>query len=70
VRSNRGGIPEAIGDFGKTIELDKNFVENTSNEIIDKSKNGYKINKILNKTKNFTWREIVNKELEIIGGKI
>jgi glycosyltransferase involved in cell wall biosynthesis len=65
VGSNQGGIPEAIGEVGKTFELDEKFVENISNEIVYKLKNGYDTNKILNRVKNYTWEETVKKEIDV-----
>lgn len=65
VGSKVGGIPEAIGAVGETFELDENFVDNISKSIINKLKNGYDMDKILKRVKNFTWEEIVEKEIEI-----
>lgn len=65
VGSKVGGIPEAIGAVGETFELDENFVDNISKSIINKLKNGYDMDKILKRVKNFTWEETVEKEIEI-----
>jgi glycosyltransferase involved in cell wall biosynthesis len=65
VGSNRGGIPEAIGEDGKTFELDNNFVENISSHILSILMSGYNIENILRHSKNYAWEMVTKKELDI-----
>lgn len=66
VGSNRGGIPEAIGGVGETFELDENFVDNISKEIIYKINQGFEIRKLLGRSKKFTWNNLVKKEINLL----
>jgi glycosyltransferase involved in cell wall biosynthesis len=66
VGSDRGGRPEAIGEVGKAFKLDKSFSENISNEILDKIEKGYDMEKLINRSKKFSWKDLAKKELNII----
>jgi glycosyltransferase involved in cell wall biosynthesis len=65
IGSNKGGIPEAIGDVGKTFELNEDFIFNISSNIVNILNIGYDVKKILNRVKNYTWDNLVDKEIEV-----
>lgn len=66
VGSERGGIPEAIGPYGKTFGLNQNFEKNISSHIIEILKNGYEKQKMIERAKQYTWEKIAKKEIEIL----
>jgi glycosyltransferase involved in cell wall biosynthesis len=64
VGSHAGGIPEAIGNVGDFYKLDNEFIDRVSKSILYNLKNGYDIQKILKRAKEYTWKDIAKKELK------
>lgn len=66
VGSNAGGIKEALGECGSSIDLKNElFIENFAKEVIDVLKNGYCKKTLINHAKKFTWDKIIEKEVDI-----
>ncbi len=67
IGSSNGGIPEAIGFDEYVVEEGENFEERFAKRVIDVLKNGYDRNRLIERAKNFTWEEVVKREIEIYG---
>ncbi|KAF2955574.1 glycosyl transferase group 1 [Marinitoga sp. 38H-ov] len=65
IGSNNGGIPEAIGFEEYIVEDDDNFEYRFAKRVREVLKNGYDRNKIIDRAKEFTWENIVDKEINI-----
>jgi glycosyltransferase involved in cell wall biosynthesis len=65
VGSSNGGIPEAIGFPEYVIEEGDQFEERFAKRVIEVLKEGYDVNRILERAKGFTWKEIVRREIDV-----
>ncbi|KAF2959886.1 glycosyltransferase family 4 protein [Thermotoga sp. 38H-to] len=65
IGSSNGGIPEAIGFPEYVIEEGDQFEERFAKRVIEVLKEGYDVNRLLERAKGFTWRNIVEKEIGV-----
>jgi glycosyltransferase involved in cell wall biosynthesis len=65
IGSSNGGIPEAIGFPEYVVEEGDQFEERFAKRVVEVLKEGYNINKLLERAKEFTWKNIVGKEIEV-----
>jgi glycosyltransferase involved in cell wall biosynthesis len=65
IGSSNGGIPEAIGFPEYVIEEGDQFEERFAKRVIEVLKEGYDVNRILERAKGFTWKEIVRREIDV-----
>lgn len=70
IGSNRGGIPEAIGEDGLALSLEENFVETVSEKICLEELNEHMFYKIAENTKQYTWKNIINEEISVYKGDL
>ncbi|MBP8945608.1 MAG: hypothetical protein KBG25_06910, partial [Paludibacteraceae bacterium] len=63
--SNNGGIPEAIGEGGIVVNEGENFEKRFAEGVIKILKNPIDKNFLRNRASEFSWDNIVKKELEI-----
>jgi glycosyltransferase involved in cell wall biosynthesis len=66
VGSSNGGIPEAIGFDEYVVKEGENFEERFVRKVIDVLKSSYDRNKLIQRAKEFTWEEIVRREISIL----
>jgi len=67
VGSNNGGIPEAIGFKEYVVEEGKDFEVRFADKVVEVLKNGYDPDRLIQRTKEYTWEKIVEKEIKIYG---
>ncbi|MGB9821347.1 MAG: glycosyltransferase family 4 protein [Pseudothermotoga sp.] len=65
VGSSNGGIPEAIGFSEYVVEEGDNFEERFAKRVVEVLREGYDMNRLLERAKGFTWRSIVLAEMRI-----
>ncbi|QTA38562.1 glycosyltransferase [Thermosipho ferrireducens] len=65
VGSNNGGIPEAIGFEKYVVKEGDNFEKRFANKVVEVLRNGYNKGDIIKRAKEFTWKKIVEKEVEV-----
>jgi glycosyltransferase involved in cell wall biosynthesis len=65
IGSSNGGIPEAIGFEEYVVEEGDQFEERFAKRVVEVLKEGYNINKLLERAKEFTWKNIVFAEMRI-----
>ncbi len=65
IGSSNGGIPEAIGFPEYVIEEGDQFEERFAKRVIEVLKEGYDVNRLLERAKGFTWKEIVRREIDV-----
>jgi teichuronic acid biosynthesis glycosyltransferase TuaC len=65
VGSFNGGIPEAVGDCGILVSDGEDFEKRFSDAVIDLLKSGISKDKIINRSRSFTWSIIIKKEMEV-----
>ncbi|MGQ9856720.1 MAG: glycosyltransferase [Fervidobacterium sp.] len=65
VRSNNGGIPEAIGFSEYVIEEGEDFEERFAMKVVDVLENGYDALRLIERAQRFTWNEIVKREISV-----
>ncbi|MBO8161186.1 MAG: glycosyltransferase family 4 protein [Thermosipho sp. (in: Bacteria)] len=65
VGSSNGGIPEAIGFEEYIIEEGDNFEKRFATKIVEILREGYDPKKLIERSKKFTWKRIVEKEVEV-----
>lgn len=65
IGSSNGGIPEAIGFPEYVVKEGDQFEERFAKRVVEVLKEGYDMNRILERTKGFTWKEIVRKEIDV-----
>jgi glycosyltransferase involved in cell wall biosynthesis len=65
VGSSNGGIPEAIGFPKCVVEEGDQFEERFAKRVVEVLKEGYDMNRILERVKEFTWKNIVGKEIGV-----
>lgn len=70
IGSDRGGIPEAVGEDGLALSLEANFVETVSENICLKDLNEHIFYKIAENAKKYTWENIVKKEISAYKGDL
>lgn len=66
--SSNGGISEAIGFPEYIVEEGKNFEERFAKKVIEILEKGYNREQLLKRAKEYTWDNIVKKEIEIYEG--
>ena len=64
VGSNVGGIHEAVGKYGIVVDRDECFEANMANSIINIMKSGYNKELLIKHAEQFSWENIVKKEME------
>ncbi|KAF2960921.1 glycosyltransferase family 4 protein [Fervidobacterium sp. 2310opik-2] len=65
IGSSNGGIPEAIGFPEYVVQEGENFEERFAKKVVEVLEHGYDANKLIERSKGFTWRNIVAKEIEV-----
>lgn len=65
VGSSNGGIPEAIGFPEYVVQEGENFEERFAKKVVEILEHGYDASKLIERSKEFTWKNIVAKEIEI-----
>ena len=65
VGSSNGGIPEAIGLEEYVVKDGDDFEERIADKVVEILRNGYDPERLINKVANFTWENIVKKEVEV-----
>jgi len=65
VGSSNGGIPEAIGFPEYVVQEGENFEERFAKKVVEVLVHGYDANKLIEKSKGFTWKDIVAQEIEV-----
>lgn len=65
IGSDRGGIPEAVGDRGSVFPLDEKFAKLVSEKAIKLFKENNNVLKIIQGIEQFTWESIVKKEIAL-----
>ncbi|HOJ89410.1 MAG TPA: glycosyltransferase, partial [Pseudothermotoga sp.] len=65
IGSNNGGIPEAIGFSEYVVEEGDNFEERFAKRVVEVLREGYDMNRLLERAKGFTWRNTVFVETRI-----
>ena len=65
VGSSNGGIPEAIGFEEYVVKDGDDFEERIADKVVEILRNGYDPERLINKAANFTWENIVKKEVEV-----
>ena len=65
VGSSNGGIPEAIGFDKFVVEEGEEFEKRLADKVIEILKDGYDPKILLERAKDYTWENIVRKEIEI-----
>jgi glycosyltransferase involved in cell wall biosynthesis len=65
VGSSNGGIPEAIGFPEYVVKEGDQFEERLAKRVVEVLKEGYDMNRILERVKEFTWKNIVGKEIGV-----
>ena len=65
VGSSNGGIPEAIGFKECIVNEGEHFEEMFANKVVEILKNGYDSEELIQRVKEFTWKKIVEKEIEV-----
>jgi glycosyltransferase involved in cell wall biosynthesis len=67
IGSSNGGIPEAIGFPEYVVKEGDQFEERFAKRVVEVLKEGYDMNRILERVKEFTWKNIVGKEIDVYG---
>ncbi|MGB9790507.1 MAG: glycosyltransferase family 4 protein [Thermotoga caldifontis] len=65
IGSSNGGIPEAIGFPEYVVKEGDQFEERFAKRVVEVLKEGYDMNRILERVKEFTWKNIVGKEIDV-----
>lgn len=65
VGSSNGGIPEAIGFKEYVVEEGKDFEKRFAERVVEVLKKGYNPSTLINRAKEYTWSEVVRKEVDI-----
>jgi glycosyltransferase involved in cell wall biosynthesis len=65
IGSDRGGIPEAIGNKDAIFSLEDDFIENASKHILNILENGFFQGKILKRVEAYTWEHITDKVIKL-----
>jgi glycosyltransferase involved in cell wall biosynthesis len=65
IGSSNRGIPEAIGFPEYVVEEGDQFEERFARRVVEVLNEGYDVNRILERAKGFTWRNIVEKEIDV-----
>jgi len=65
IGSDKGGIPEAVGDRGSVFPLDEKFAKLVSEKAIKLFKENNNVLKIIQGIEQFTWESIVKKEIAL-----
>jgi glycosyltransferase involved in cell wall biosynthesis len=65
IGSSNGGIPEAIGFPEYVVEEGDQFEERFAKKVVQVLREGYDMNKLLERVKEFTWKNIVGKEIDV-----
>jgi glycosyltransferase involved in cell wall biosynthesis len=65
IGSSNGGIPEAIGFPKCVVEEGDQFEERFAKRVVEVLKEGYDVNRILERVKGFTWRNTVFAEIRV-----
>jgi glycosyltransferase involved in cell wall biosynthesis len=65
IGSSNGGIPEAIGFPEYVVKEGDQFEERLAKRVVEVLKEGYDMNRILERVKEFTWKNIVGKEIGV-----
>lgn len=65
VGSSNGGIPEAIGFPEYVVQEGENFEEMFAKKVAEILKHGYDAKKLIERSKEFTWKNVVAMEIEI-----
>jgi glycosyltransferase involved in cell wall biosynthesis len=65
IGSSNGGIPEAIGFNEYIIEEGKNFDERIADKIVKILKNGYDSEILIQRSKEYIWKKIVENEINL-----
>jgi len=65
IGSSNGGIPEAIGFPEYVVQEGENFEERFAKKVVEVLVHGYDASKLIERSKEFTWRNIVEREIEV-----
>ena len=65
IGSDNGGIPEALGYNEFIVKEGELFEKRFAQRVVYFLKNGYDKNKLIERVRNYTWKNIVNKETSI-----
>ncbi|MGC8819511.1 MAG: glycosyltransferase family 4 protein [Fervidobacterium sp.] len=65
IGSNNGGIPEAIGFNEYVVEDGNGFEERFAQRVIKVLKDGYNESELIERTREYTWLNVVQKELNL-----
>ncbi|AIY85866.1 MULTISPECIES: glycosyltransferase family 4 protein [unclassified Thermotoga] len=65
IGSSNGGIPEAIGFPEYVVEEGNRFEERFAKRVVQVLREGYDMNKLLERAKGFAWKYIVEKEIDV-----
>lgn len=65
VGSSNGGIPEAIGFEKYVVEEGEDFEERFGNKVVEVLKNGYNSEELTQRAKEYTWKKIVEREINL-----
>ncbi|PHJ14576.1 glycosyl transferase group 1 [Fervidobacterium sp. SC_NGM5_G05] len=65
VGSSNGGIPEAIDFPEYIVEEGENFEERFAKKVVEILEDGYDANELIERSKEFTWKNIVAKEIDV-----
>jgi glycosyltransferase involved in cell wall biosynthesis len=68
IGSSNGGIPEAIGFEEYVVEEGKEFEKRFAKKVVEVLEKGYDRSILINRAKDFTWEEIVRREIKIYSG--
>lgn len=66
IGSSNGGIPEAIGFEEYVVKDGENFEERFAKKVVEILSNGYESDKFIQRVKNYTWENIVKKEISVL----
>jgi len=65
IGSNVGGIPEAIGKYGKVFELNDEFSANCAKHTLKVLENGFDEKQLVNSAVSYRWINIVSSEIKL-----